>query len=187
VEPVELTDDRLLLRPWRPDDVDAVYEACLDPQVQRWTTVPSPYARADAEAFVCESSPAGWAAGEAATFGIFDRETRRLLGSIALMHLTEGDVPDGGRAEIGFWCAPWARGRGVITDAARLLCRCGFEELGLARIDWYAEVGNHASRRVAEKVGFTVEGVQRQRLVNRGERRDGWVGGLLRGELRESP
>jgi RimJ/RimL family protein N-acetyltransferase len=185
MQPVELGDDRLLLRLWRPDDARAVYEACQDPQIQRWTTVPSPYGLADARAFVGEAAPAGWASGDAASFGVFDRRTGRLLGAVGLVHLTERDVAAGGRGEIGFWCAPWARGRGVITDAARLLCRWAFEQLGLARIDWYAEVGNDASRRVAEKLGFTIEGVQRQRLVNKGERRDAWVGGLLRTQLRD--
>ena len=86
--------------------------------------------------------------------------------------------------EIGFWTAPWARGRGVMTAAARLVCRWGFDELGLERIEWWANVGNDASRRVAEKLGFTMEGTCRRRLLHRGERVDGWVGGLLRGELR---
>jgi RimJ/RimL family protein N-acetyltransferase len=183
VEPVELADDRLLLRAWRTDDAAAVFEACQDPLIQRWTTVPSPYAASDAESFVGMVSPRGWAAGEAASFGIFDRQTGRLQGSIALMHLTNLEAPPGGGGELGYWCAPWARGRGVITDAAWLVCRWGFEGLGLARIDWYAEVGNAASRRVAEKLGFTFEGLLRQWLINKGERRDVWVAGLLRGEL----
>jgi len=179
VKPVELTDDRLLLRPPRPEDVPAIYRACQDPDIQQWTTVPSPYTQQDAEEYVSELAPTAWASGDGALFTVFDRASGELLASIALMHITEREVSAGGRAELGYWCAPWARGRGVITDAARLVCRWGFEELGLARIEWYAEVGNEGSRRVAEKVGFTIEGTQRRRLVNKGERRDGWVGGLL--------
>ena len=85
--------------------------------------------------------------------------------------------------EIGYWMAPWARGQGVMTDAVRLVCDWGFDELGLGRIEWWANVGNYASRRVAEKVGFTMEGTVRARLLHRGERVDGWVAGLLPGEL----
>lgn len=180
VETVELTDDRLLLRPPRAEDAPAVYRACQDPDIQRWTTVPSPYTEDDAKHYTDEIAPAAWTSGDGGLFTVFDRATGELLASIALMHITEREVPTGGRAEIGYWCAPWARGRGVMTDAARLVCRWGFEQLGLARIDWYAEVGNEGSRRIAEKLGFTIEGVQRLRLVNKGERRDGWVGGLLR-------
>ena len=42
------------------------------------------------------------------------------------------------------------------------VCRWGFGALGLARVDWFAEVGNAGSRRVAEKAGFTIEGVLRR-------------------------
>ena len=56
--------------------------------------------------------------------------------------------------------------------------------LGVQRLEWYANVGNMASRRVAEKVGFTVEGTLRRGLDQRGTRVDAWIGSLLPGELR---
>jgi len=71
-----------------------------------------------------------------------------------------------------------------MTAAARLVCRWGFEDLGLQRIEWWAGVGNEGSWRVAEKVGFTREGTCRRRLPHRETRLDGWVAGLLPGELR---
>jgi RimJ/RimL family protein N-acetyltransferase len=86
--------------------------------------------------------------------------------------------------EIGFWTAPGARGRGVMTAAARLVIRFGFEVLHLQRVEWLALVGNDASLRVAEKLGFRLEGTLRAGLLHRGERLDGWVAGLLPGELR---
>jgi RimJ/RimL family protein N-acetyltransferase len=49
-------------------------------------------------------------------------------------------------------------------------------------IEWRAEIGNEASRRVAQKAGFVMEGQLRKRLVHRGERVDIWVGSLLKGE-----
>jgi RimJ/RimL family protein N-acetyltransferase len=85
-----------------------------------------------------------------------------------------------GTAEIGFWCAPAERGRGIVPDAVRAVCRWGFGALGLERITWLAYVGNDASRRVADKVGFAVEGTLRAYLPHRGERRDAWIGSLLR-------
>jgi RimJ/RimL family protein N-acetyltransferase len=71
-----------------------------------------------------------------------------------------------------------------MTDAARLVCRFGFEVLHLGRIEWWAGVGNEPSRRVAQRLGFTMEGTCRRRLSHREERLDGWVAGLLPGELR---
>jgi len=96
------------------------------------------------------------------------------------------DADDPGMADVGFLAAPWARGRGWTTAALRLACAWGFDVLGLARIEWYAVVGNHASRRVAEKVGFVMEGTRRSGMVHRGERRDVWSGSLLPSDLRST-
>jgi RimJ/RimL family protein N-acetyltransferase len=84
-----------------------------------------------------------------------------------------------GAAQVGYWMDPAARSRGVATRAVRALCRWGFAGLGLGLIEWRAEVGNTASRRVAEKAGFTVEAVLRRRLVHRGMRVDAWIGSML--------
>ena len=184
MEEVELCDDRLYLRPPRLGDAGQIYAACQDAEIQRWTAVPSPYSRADAEMFATDLVPTGWSTGHSAILGVFDRGGDRLLAMIGLHDIEEREAAQGGRAELGYWCAPWARGKGVVTDAGRLVCRWAFDELGLARIDWYAAVGNHRSRRVAEKIGFTIEGIQRLRIVQRGERQDAWAGGLLREDLR---
>lgn len=176
--PATLTDDRLLLR--LPEDVDvtAITQACQDPVLARWVPVPVPYRVAHAQDFVA-TRPVAWTdeqAGEM-TWSVTDRSTDRLLAMVGL------HARDATMREIGYWTAPWARGQGVMTAAARLACRFGFEALGLERIEWWAGVGNDASRRVAEKIGFVVEGTCRRRLLHRGDRLDGWVGGLLAGEL----
>ena len=185
MEEAELVDDRLFLRPLRLGDAAAVYEACQDPEIQRWTSVPSPYTRADAEHFVSVIGPSGWATDSSAIFGVFALADGKFLACAGLSEIVERRAIEGGRAALGYWCAPWARGTGVMTDAARLACTWAFDSLHLARIDWYAEVGNVASRRVAEKVGFTIEGVRRLLLIHRGHRRDAWAGGLLRPDLRQ--
>lgn len=177
VEPVELSDGRLVLRAPRADDVPAITAACQDPQLQRWTTVPVPYAERHAVEFV-EYAQVGWASGSMPVWAVTLAGEDRYLGGFDLR------LDRAGMAEVGFSVAAPARGRGVGTDALRLVCRWGFQALGLARIEWQAYVGNDASRRIAEKVGFRVEGSCRARLVQRGRRRDAWIGGLLPGELR---
>ncbi|BDZ43698.1 hypothetical protein GCM10025865_29970 [Paraoerskovia sediminicola] len=90
--------------------------------------------------------------------------------------------------EIGYWCAPDARGRGLMRDAARLVVDWALdpEGLGLARVTWQAEVGNWASRRVAWSLGLRVEGTIRKQLaVPGGTRADGWFGTILAGDPRE--
>jgi RimJ/RimL family protein N-acetyltransferase len=87
-----------------------------------------------------------------------------------------------GGAEVGFGLAPWARGNGVMTRALRLVLAWGFGLPGINVVYWRAQVGNWASRRVAGRCGFRMEGTVRGLLEQRGERRDGWIGSLRRGE-----
>ena len=176
MDPVELSDDRLLLRLPTAADIDPITLACQDEELQRWIPVPVPYATEHAVAWV-QDTPRSWAADEELRWAVTDRDTGQLLGALGL------HARDATMREIGFWTAPWARGAGVMTAAGRLACRWGFEGAGLGRIEWWANVGNDASRRVADKLGFTFEGTCRARLLHRGVRVDGWVAGLLPGEL----
>jgi RimJ/RimL family protein N-acetyltransferase len=177
-ERVELTDGRIRLRSPRPQDVPDIVEACQDPEQVRWTTIPQPYGTAEAEYFL-QLVEQGWESGRSAIFFISTSEHGdRYCGAIDLRPDTEGG------AEVGFAVAPWARGSGVCTSALRLVCRWGFGTLGLGRVEWLAHVGNDASRRVAEKVGFQYEGVLRSKCAQRGQRFDAWCAGLLPGELR---
>jgi RimJ/RimL family protein N-acetyltransferase len=155
---VTLSDDVVLLQPLTEDDVPAIVAACQDPEISRWTSVPSPYTEADARAWL-EST-------EEEAFGVFDALGRELLGSIGMR------FPDAATGEVGYWVKREARGRGVATRAVVLLVRWGFSERGLARVLLRAELSNVASQRVAERAGFRREGVQRGALELNGERRD---------------
>src|SRR5260370_6068976 len=118
----ELKTKRLLLRPWRPEDADSIYRICQDPEIQRWTSVPSPYERSDAETFVRRIVPDGLAYGTDAVFGIFERETGIIAGAIGLHGITAEDVSGMSRvrqAELGYWANPETRGQGYLTEAAR--------------------------------------------------------------------
>jgi RimJ/RimL family protein N-acetyltransferase len=87
-------------------------------------------------------------------------------------------------ALLGLGAAPEARGRGVATHAVRLLARWAFDDLGLARLALTCAPDNHASQRVAERCGFSREGVLRSHIPFKGGRRDTVVFGVLPGELR---
>ncbi|MGZ4639658.1 MAG: GNAT family N-acetyltransferase [Actinomycetes bacterium] len=175
-----LRDATVVLRPLRGTDLPDVLEASRDPETRRWTTIPSPYGEEHARSFIADYAPGFWAEHRGAVWAMCPAGSDRFGGAFDLRVLAD----DPARADVGFACAPWARGRGVTTAALRLACRWGFETLSLTRIEWRAYVGNDGSRRVAEKAGFVIEGIQRARLVQRGERRDCWVGSLLPGDLR---
>lgn len=179
-----LTTGRLVLSAPGEADIDRLTELCQDEAVAAWTTVPSPYTRAHAEHFVRETAAGGMAAGTDAVFALRHATSGELLGMVGLHGIAARSDRRTAHAELGYWIAPQARGHGYITEAARAVCRWGFAELGLERIDWMAFVGNEASRRVAEKVGFTIEGTQRRRHVQKGRVVDTWIGSLLAGELR---
>lgn len=177
MEPVTLTTDRLELRTFIPGDTDEVYAACQDPEIQRWTTIPSPYARVDAEGFTGRIVHDGWRDDTEYSFAVRPRGGGPLLAAVALHH------PRAGAWEVGFWTAKEHRGHGYMTESVLAVARWAFTDLGCTRLEWRAEVGNTGSRTVAEKSGFTIEGVLRAGLPNKGVLRDCWVGSLLPSDL----
>jgi RimJ/RimL family protein N-acetyltransferase len=179
VTTIDLSDERLLLRAPTVADADAMTEALQDPEIPRWiAAIPTPYSLADALHFVTEVAEPGWESGDDRMWLVTDLESERLLGGIGL-HARLAGV-----GEVGFWLAPWARGRGVMTDALGLVCAFAFDVLGLQRVEWQAVVGNQASRRVAERAGFVVEGTLRGRLLQRdGTGADAWIAGVVAGDL----
>jgi RimJ/RimL family protein N-acetyltransferase len=177
MEPVTLATDRLLLRPLEPGDAEAVRHACQDPQIPRWTTVPSPYTEDDARQWIEVASPRGWRADTGYNFGVFTRDGGHLVGSMGLVRLEL--TPPARQAELGYWTAKEQRGRGYTAEAGRAVCRWALTDLGVERLEWYAEAGNTASRAVALRIGFRMEGLMRSRLVHDGTRRDLWSAALL--------
>lgn len=174
MEPVTLTTERLVLRAPSPADIEAIELACQDPEIPRWTTVPSPYSRKDAEDFVAMVDRA-WADRTETVWGI--RQDDLLVGMIGLHDIVSH--ASGGDAELGFWVVEQARGKGYIVEAAAAVVEWGFAELGLARIRWQAVAGNVPSARAARALGFRYEGLQRQGLTSGRGRDDGWLAGLL--------
>jgi len=171
---MELEEGGIVLRPWREEDSPAVHAACQDPEIQRWIPViPRPYSPEDARAFVTDKLGLG-----PHQFAI--TEDGRVVGSIGMA------VNQFRTGHIGYWCAPEARGRGVTAQALRILCRHGFDDLGLGRLELVTDPENLASQRVAEKAGFRREGVLRSHVLHPdGRRRDSVMFSLLPGELRE--
>lgn len=175
MEPVTLRTERLVLSLPTEADADAITAACQDEGIQRYTTVPTPYTRVDAETFV-QRVPQDWVVGQHLTWVI--REGEALVGTIGIYRI------DGrGTGEIGYWVVPDQRGGGRLREAANAVIDWGFapapKGLGLARMEWRAVVGNIASARVAQALGFRHEGTLRQALVNSRGRDDGWIAALL--------
>lgn len=173
-----LADDRVLVREPREEDVAWIARESRDPLVPRFTTVPPDNSEDHVRAFFLAQGPLR-ERGEQVHLVAVERATGERIGPVGLHHVEWAHR----RAEIGFWTAAGMRGRGLTTDAARLVCAWALGPLGLARVELRADVGNVASQRVAERLGFTREGVLRSAREGLDGRCDVVVHGLLPGEL----
>jgi RimJ/RimL family protein N-acetyltransferase len=172
----ELTDGVVALRPWSMDDLPALVDACNDETLHYWLPmIPFPYTDGDGREFISHQ-PERNTEGSG-NVGIFDALTGKLLGGCGFRAL------EAERTEFGYWVAKAERGRGVASRALTLLLRWVVENTGAKRLQLHADVENIASQRVAEKAGFTREGVQRGWLEVRGERRDMVSYSLLADEI----
>ena len=138
---VESVSD-LRLRPPTGDDVVWITDACADADIQRFTRVPAPYERRDAEVFVAS------AGGSLVVWAVVDALSDAGVGMVAIH-----DVVDG-VADAGYWVAPWARRRGVATWALRALVVEAATEWGATRVVLDIATVNVASEGVARAAGF---------------------------------
>lgn len=173
-----LSDGVVTLRAFDAADADALAVLMDDEEMSQWTRTPWPYRRSDAVEWIA-SHPGKRERSEALLLAIVDAASGELLGSTGVR------MADDGRAEIGYLVARWARRRGVATRALRLCARHALETLGLARVEVLVQTANVRSLGVAERTGFTREGVLRSHTSFRDGRRDMVIFSLLPGELGE--
>ena len=175
-----LAGDVVLLRPWREADAPGMVLAFSDPVMQQFSWRTTPYTETDARAWFAEQEEAR-VRGEGLGFALAEPHDQDvLLGAVSLQEVRL----DQGCAAVGYWLAPEARDRGAATQAVRLLARWAFGELGLARLELTCGPDNEASQHVAERCGFSREGLLRSHVPFKGARRDSVIYGLLPGELR---
>jgi len=142
--------DGVVLRPPRAGDAADLVDACADPLIERFVpSLPSPCGDAEATAWIA-------AAAGRPELVIADPDTDRLLGGCRLYHLSTLDRT----AELGYWVAAPARGRGLATAAARALTDFAFRH-GLGRLEILTRPDNPASQRVALAAGYRWEGRRR--------------------------
>lgn len=166
--PPILTGGSLRLRAWDPKDADAVFAACQDTSIQRWTRVPAPYEPQHAVGFVGELAASQWAAGTGAPLAVATAGDDEIVGACGLVAVNAQDLV----AEVGYWVVPWARGQRVAQRATRLLADWAFTDVGFERLELYIEPANTTSCTVAERLGCEREGVLRSKAVVRNQRRD---------------
>jgi ribosomal-protein-alanine N-acetyltransferase len=153
---IVLTDGVVTLRSFEQRDVALVEEAAGDDLITKISTVPKHYTIDAGRAYIERQhqrlmSGAGW------SLAISDVGTDTAMGQVGLWisQLSKG------RAEIGYWVVPSARGHGVATLALTLLAEWAFANSDVDRLSLFIEPSNDASISTAERAGFTREGVLR--------------------------
>ncbi|HEU4321334.1 MAG TPA: GNAT family protein [Acidimicrobiia bacterium] len=181
----ELVSDRLTLQRFTRRDATTLDQAIREslPDLNQWL----PWARldytsGDTTAFIRESIQA-WKEERAWDYSIrMADDPRTHVGNISFWTVSKlGKI-----AEIGYWVRSGETSRGICTEAAELLIGEIFNSLGYHKIVLRIAVGNDPSDRVAEKLGFTKEGVLREELLIRGNWVDHSLWSLLDREYRAS-
>jgi RimJ/RimL family protein N-acetyltransferase len=165
-----LSDGEIAVRPIAAADIPDIVAACTDPEIPRWTRVPSPYTREDAEQFVA-SAAAEAAAGDGIALAVCEAARDRLIATVGVMGIDRAR----GRGEIGYWTAAPARGRGIASRAVELVRDWAHAELGLSEIEILPHRDNRASQRVAERAGFVDTGQIRSVPRMPPGKRDGYM------------
>jgi ribosomal-protein-serine acetyltransferase len=158
--PEELETERLVLRATRAGEGAAVCEAVAESfaELKRWMPwAQQPMTREDCEKH-CRDMQAKWHARETLDFCFFHKADARLAGKGGL-HTIDWTVP---KFEIGYWIRSRDARQGVATEATSALVEFARARLGAKRVEITSDARNMASRRVAEKSGFALEGVLRQ-------------------------
>lgn len=171
--PDELRVDELLLRGPIESDVDTIAPAFRDPAVGGEASLP-PVDADTLRVMLRDQLPGMRSQGLLAAYVIQDVRNDELLGGASLHHFDPlRDV-----VEIGYWLFVAARGRGVATRSVRQMTEHAAAN-GIWRIEAHVRIGNNASERVLERLGFEREGIKRKYLRHGDERVDATLFSLL--------
>ena len=177
VAPSPIESERLLVRVVAESDLPALLEVNASDEV----TALLPYARwesmADAEAWL-QRMKGIQGTGLALQFVVVSKSTESAIGTCLLFRFEEASA----RAELGYVLGRAHWGRGLMQEALGALIGCAFGSMGLRRLEAEVDTRNRSSARLLQRLGFTKEGLLRQRWVAKGEAKDVEMYGLLRSE-----
>ncbi len=173
-----LETERLILRPFEPDDAPRVALLAGDRDVAKTTmAIGHPYELSSAENWIA-THPEAFEKGQHVVFAVTLRDNHELIGAMGLVLNLNQE-----KAELGYWVGKPYWSRGYCTEAARAVLQFAFAELRLNRIHAHHFSHNPASGRVMQKVGMRHEGHLRQHVKKWGEFYDVEAYGILRSEF----
>lgn len=177
----QLLTPRLIARPARIEDIETHFVAARESlrEVGRWLSWCREDMTLDDSRIWIEKCIDAWKSGEFYGFYLFDRHDGGFVGCSTINEIDRARL----RANLGYWIRTSRQGRGMASEAVPTVARFGFEVLGLQRLEIVAAVGNHASGRVALKVGAKQEARARNRLRIHGVQCDAKVFSLIPSDL----
>ncbi|AMO22461.1 GNAT family protein [Ramlibacter solisilvae] len=161
--PAAIETERLLMRPPQAGDGPMLHLALVESieALRRFLSslswVAAEQTVESAEAF-CRNAQANFLARKDLPFLLFEKATGEIVGATGL-HRTEWTVP---KTEIGYWGRVSRAGQGLVSEAVAAISQYAFHHLKAERIEIVTDEENTASRRVAERCQFVLEGVLRQ-------------------------
>ena len=155
----EIETPRLLLRPWRDEDLDAYAEMNADPEVRRFMFPARPLTREESEREV-EGMLEQWRRLGFGHWAVELRDSGELIGRTGAKRHGDWDL-DPENTEVGWLYSRSAWGRGLATEGAIAAVRFCLEELQRPEVISIADLGNLASHRVMRKAGLEWAGVRR--------------------------
>ena len=169
--PERLETTRLVLRPPRPGEGAALNEAVLETieALQRWMQWSVPTPTLQQSELWCRKSAAEFIERKQFALLLWSRQDPATLVGSSGMRAIDWRVP---RFEIGYWVRRRFEGQGYVTEAALAIARFAFEALGARRVEIHTDDRNQRSWRVAERLGFRLEGVLRNECREAGVLRD---------------
>ena len=177
----ELRGERVVVRPYRESDAQALQEAVAESRDHLRPWMPF----ADAHQTLEESQDwiihqiARWLTREGMNMAMWDAVTQRYLGGIGL-HVHDWDI---GYFEIGYWLRVSAQGHGYVTEAVQLLTDYAFNTLKANRVEIRCDEQNMRSAAIPRRLGYIEEGLLRNETTTPGgELRNTLVFSLVAGE-----
>lgn len=175
---VVLYTERLVLRPYCPEDAENVFRVVSRKEIAATTLlIPHPYPRANVDWWINFVNN-GRQRGTACELGIFTRDSGTYIGNSGFYTILE----EHRNAEVGYFIDPDMWNKGYGTEACRRVVQLGFETLGLERIYGKCMAKNTGSRRIMEKSGLLPEGIARHAVYKWGQFEDVCHFGLIRAD-----
>lgn len=153
-----LETERLILRTWKNEDADAVFEICRDEEVMLHIGDGKPFEKIDEAKKFLDWTFLNQKENGFSRYAVVEKSSGDIIGSCGFAKLNNGEV------ELGYLFAKDKWGKGFATEAAKACLKYGFETLGFRNLVALTDIDHVKTHRVLEKIGFIKRGIEKIHL-----------------------